>query len=342
MSEYRDITVFWRNNVIHMFARFVRIHPLCIAALVCLPLFTIQIAAQQQVSNTPVQEMYSRVPAPPANTPTRETINSFLQASWGYIDMRTWQIQAIEKTSVEGISKVIVLVSDKGDKQKAKQLEFFTLPDGKHIIDIGSNEVLSFGEHPFAEVRTILQQRADGPFRGSASKDLELVEFADLQCPLCKEEQVSMDKLAVDFPNARIVFQNLPLEHIHSAAAKAAAYGACVNKEGGSNAFFLFASTVFEGQAGLATADGATLTLNSAVTKAGLDPAKIADCAATPETKVLVRASAKLAKDLNIGQTPGQVPTLVVNGRVIPMGGIPYETLRQIVAYQAKLDGVSY
>ena len=76
----------------------------------------------------------------------------------------------------------------------------------------------------------------------------------------------------------------------------AAAYGVCVAKLGGSTAFFQFASAVFEGQDGLATADGATLTLNSAVTKAGLDPAKVAACAATPETKAQVDASVKLGR----------------------------------------------
>ena len=87
----------------------------------------------------------------------------------------------------------------------------------------------------------------------------------------------------------------------------------------------------------MATADGATLTLNSAVTKAGLDPAKIAACATTPATVAAVEASVRLAKDLNVNQTP----TLVVNGRQLPLGGVPYETIKQIVQFQAKLDGVA-
>jgi len=91
-----------------------------------------------------------------------------------------------------------------------------------------------------------------------------------------------MDKLAVDFPKARIVFQTFPLESIHPQAARSAAYGICVTKQGGSNAFFTFASAVFDGQEGLASVDGATLTLNSAVTKAGLDPAKIANAPPPP------------------------------------------------------------
>jgi protein-disulfide isomerase len=242
-------------------------------------------------------------------------------------------VQAVLKTPVEGISKVVIFVGDKTGKQKPAALQFFALPDGKHII--AGEDIIPFGEHPYAEYRAQLQQHADGPYRGSASKDLELVEFADFQCPHCKEAQANMDKLLVDFPKARIVFENYPLPQ-HPAAAGAAAYGVCVAKQGGSDAFFTFAAAVFEGQDGLATSDGATLTLNSAVTKAGLDPAKIAACAATPAAIAAVDASVKLAKDVNINQTP----TLVVNGRQIPANG-SYDTIKQIIHYQLKLDGIS-
>jgi protein-disulfide isomerase len=304
-------------------------------------------SAQEQVPAAPPQAAPS-APAPtgpptfpkpdPANftatSPSKDTIDAFLQASWGYDDSRMWQVQAILKTPVEGISKVVILVGDKTGKQKAQALQFFVLPDGKHII--AGEEIIPFGDHPYADYRSQVQQGADGPYRGSASKDLELVEFADFQCPHCKEAQANMDKLATDFPKARIVFQNYPLARIHPQAVKAASYGVCVTKLGGSSAFFQYASAVFDGQDGLASADGAALTLNSAVTKAGLDPAKVAACAATPQTSTQVDASVKLAQDLNINQTP----TLVINGRQVPIGGVPYETLKQIVAYQAKLDGV--
>ena len=191
----------------------------------------------------------------------------------------------------------------------------------------------SFGEHPFAENRTTLQQRADGPYRGSADKRLELVEFADFQCPHCKEAQANMDKLATDFPNARLVFQNYPLPH-PSGSRRSRRYGVCVAKQGGSTAFFQFEAAVFDGQDGLATADGATLTLNSAVTKAGLDPAKIATCV-DPEVKN-VEASVQLAKDLHINETP----TLDINGRPVPANA-PYDVLKKIIEYQMKTDGVS-
>lgn len=319
-------------------------------ALFALPLSIHSAAAQQQVPAAPPQDATAAPAAPaptappafpkpdPANftatSPSKDVINGFLQTSWGYDPNRIWQIQAIMKTDAEGISKVVVLVGDKTGKQKSGALAFFALPDGKHII--AGDEVLAFGDHPYAAYRAQLQQSADGPYRGSQSKDLELVEFADFQCPHCKEAQANMDKLATDFPKARIIFQNYPLAAIHPESVRAAEYGVCVSKLGGSDAFFQFASAVFDGQEGLATKDGADLTLNSAVTKVKLDPAKISACAAEPDTGKQVEASVKLAQDLHINQTP----TLMINGRQVPVGGVPYDTLKQIVEYQAKLDGV--
>jgi len=280
-----------------------------------------------------------KFPAPdPANftatSPTKEVVDAFLQANWGYDENRMWQTQAVLKTPVDGVSKVVVLIGDKTGKQKPAVLSFFTLPDGKHIIT--GDQIIAFGEHPFADARQQLQQRADGPYRGAATKDLELVEFADFQCPHCKEAQANMDKLVTDYPKARIVFQNFPIPSIHPESMTAAEYGLCVTKLGGSSAFFQYASAVFDGQDGLATPDGTTLTLNSAVTKAGLDPTKVSACAAAPEVKANVDASIKLGTDLGISE----VPTLVVNGRQIPANA-PYDVLKKIIDYQVKADSVA-
>ncbi len=316
-------------------------------ALLALCLPVVQAAAQQQAPAQKPPESAPSAPAPaaapvfpkpsPANftavSPTRELVNAFLQTLWGYDADRVWQVQAILKTQAEGVSRVIILVADKDGKQKPAVVEFFVLPDGQHIL--AQNTILPFGEHPYAALRAQLQQRAEGPYRGSAAKDLELVEFADFQCPHCAEAQANMNKLAVDFPRARIVFETFPLPQ-HPEARRAAAYGHCVAKLGGDDAFFSFVAAVFDGQAGLDTPDGATLTLNGAAVKAGLDPAKVAACAATPATAEAVEAAVKLAEDLQINETP----TLVINGRPVPANA-PYETIKKIIEYQAKLDGVS-
>ncbi len=323
------------------------------AALAILSLTILQASAQTQVPAAPAQTPTTpsapapAAPAPAApvfpkpnpefftaTTPTIDTINAFLEASWGYEENRVWQVEAVLKTAIDGVSKVIVYIGDKSGKEKPTALQFFAMPDGKHIIT--GNDIVAFGDKPYADFRAKLQQEATGPARGAVSKDLELVEFADFQCPHCKEAQANMEKLVADFPKARIVFQNDPIASLHPEATKAAAYGVCVAKMSGSTAFFNFAAAVFNGQDGLATPDGATMTLNSAIAKAGLDPAKVAACADSADTKAQVDASVKLASDLGIGQ----VPTLVINGREVP-ANVPYDTLKKIVAYQAKLDGVT-
>jgi protein-disulfide isomerase len=270
-----------------------------------------------------------------ASKPAKEDIDAFLTASWGYDENRVWQVAAILKTPVDGLSKVVVYVGDKTGQQKPSAFGFFALADGKHII--AGDDVYPFGSKPYVDARAKLQAEATGPYRGSADKTLELVEFADFQCPHCKDVQANMDKLAADYPKARIVFQNYPLERIHPQAKLAAVYSVCVAKLGGNQAFFTYANAVFEGQDGLATADGAQLTLKSAITKAGLDPAKVDACSKTLEASDTVDKSVKLAQDLNINQTP----TLVVNGRQVPIGAVPYDMIKKIIEFQMKMDGIT-
>ena len=269
-----------------------------------------------------------------ASSPTVDTVNTFLKTLWGYDPNRIWRVEAIQTTAAPGVSKVIVFVSDRSPNAKVQTTAFFVTPDGKHAI-ADSSGVISFGATPFADNRKLLQARADGASRGAASKDFLLVEFADMQCPHCKEAQATMDQLVKDFPNARVVFQSFPLVDIHPFAFKAAAYGYCVQKQK-NDAFFPYAAAVFEAQAAL-TPETGDQTLKNAVTKAGLDPAAIDACAATQAIKDQVNASLKLGDEIGVDQTP----LLAVNGHLLPLAQVPYETLKTIIAYQAVMDGVN-
>ncbi|WP_263368750.1 DsbA family protein [Edaphobacter bradus] len=270
-----------------------------------------------------------------ASSPTVDTVNAFLKALWGYDPNRIWRVEAIQATQAPSISKVVVFVTERTPNAKVQSTAFFVTPDGKHAIEPLSASVIPFGEKPFVDARKTLEERADGAYRGAAGKDLLLVEFADLQCPHCKEAQSTMDQLAKDFPNAHIIFQSFPLVEVHPFAFKAAAYGYCISKQK-NDAFFSFSSAVFDNQAGL-TPDTGDQTLKDAVTKAGLDPAAIDSCAATQETKDKVNASIKLAEAVGVDQTP----MLAVNGRLLPLSQVAYETLKNIISYQAVQDGVT-
>lgn len=268
-----------------------------------------------------------------ATTPTVDTVNSFLKQVWGWDSNRLWRVEAIQTTPAPGVAKVTVFIALKNDpKAQVQSATFFVTPDGKHAIE--GTGIVSFGATPFAATRDLLREHADGAWRGVPAKDLELVEFADLQCPHCKEAQSVMDDIVHDFPKAHVVFQLFPLVDIHPSAFKAASYGVCAQKQS-NDAFFKFAAGVFETQEGLSSATEDTL-LKAAAKRAGLDSDAIAACAATPATKDIVNANIKLAADAGVDQTP----LLSVNGRMLPLTGVPYEAVKQLIQYQATLDGV--
>jgi len=92
-----------------------------------------------------------------------------------------------------------------------------------------------------------------------------------------------MDSWATDFRQARIVFRTtVPSLHPESVGR---GYLRVCRAAGRQHRVLTYAAAVFEGQNGLATPDGATLTLNSAVTKAGQDPAKMPPAPMTPEVR---------------------------------------------------------
>lgn len=270
-----------------------------------------------------------------ADSPSVATVDSYLKAMIGFDSNRIWRVVGIQKTAAAGVSKVTALVSERAPNAKVLTAVFYVLPDGKHLIAGDANGVTSFGAEPFAANRAILQAKANGPAHNSASKDLMLVEFADLECPHCKDAQATMDKLVKDFPKARIVFENLPLTEIHPFAFQAATYGACIAKKS-SDAFFTYVQAVYDTQASLTT-EAAEQTLKNAASKAGADPTAIAFCAASETAKSEVKDSMALAAELGVDQTP----MLAVNGRLLSISSVPYETLKTLIQFQAELDGVS-
>ena len=299
------------------------------------------VPTQAPAPQQPVAPAAAAVPVfPPVNpknftaaSPTVEEVNGFLNAMWGYDEGRTWSVAGVLKTPAPGVAKVVVYVADKANPGKSAQTIFYTLPDGKHAI---AGEVIDFGPKPFEANRKVLEARANGPAEGAAGKQLELVEYADLQCPHCKEAQQTMENLMKEFPQAHIVFENLPIPELHPYAMRAAAEGVCVRKAKGDAAFYTYAAAVFAKQSEL-TPTGVDAALAAAVTAAGDDPKDAAACAQTDLASDDIHASLALAGDLSVNQTP----MLAVNGQLLPMTGIPYDTLKRIIAFRAGQDGVT-
>src|SRR5215472_15609147 len=259
-----------------------------------------------------------------ANLPSEDTVNGFMQQTFGYDSTITWKIVSIKPSEAEGLAEVVVVITSPKGQQGTT---LYVTPDGKHAL---TGDILPFGAKPYAPTKETLAKGINGPAKGPANAPVTIVEFSDLQCPHCKEAQPVIEKLLADEPNARFIFQQYPLP-MHNWAEKAAGYADCVGR-GSKDAFWKFVQGTYEDQANI-TESNANEKLTAIADKSGVKGADIAACAAKSDTK------ARIDKSLALGQAVGVTgtPTLFINGRRIAnVSGTPYEILKGIVDFGAK------
>ncbi len=271
----------------------------------------------------PAEPKTEAVPATEAKLPDNDTVLAFYNRMFGFQPNLSFKVADIRWSEIPGIAEVTAIASTPEGQQIAK---LYVSPDGKHAI---SGDLIPFGRDPYADNREKLKS-AFGPVRGSATPDITLVEFADLECPACKAAQPTIDKLMSEEPKVRLIFQSYPLEQLHPWARQAASYLDCLSRNDNQSAL-TFMEAVFTHQGDI-TKENATEKLNNYVQMSKADPAKISTCANAPGTTERVQKSIDMAKDLKVTGTP----TLFVNGRPINnLGGLPYETLKALVEFEA-------
>jgi protein-disulfide isomerase len=217
----------------------------------------------------------------------------------------------------------VVLALEKGGQRQ--QMVLYVTPDEKYAF---SGEVIPFGADPFAPTRKELASSTTGIARGPANASLTIVEFSDLECPHCKQAQPILEKLMADFPSARLVFQQFPIETLHPWAFKAATWAECIGRENNA-AFWKFVNGVYDDQLNI-DAQNADAKMKEHANAAGADPVRAAACASNPDTAKAIRASFGLGKTVGVTGTP----TVFINGRKIgSVTNIPYEMLKDLARF---------
>ena len=165
------------------------------------------------------------------------------------------------------------------------------------------------------------------PDKGPASAPVTLVEFADYQCPHCKNARSAVNNLLERFGDRlRVVYRDFPINR--SGISRKVALGAyCAGRQ---DAFWAYHDLAFDRQDYLKVVTPAMLAK-----ELGLDAERFAACYEKPETEAWVAASEREGNRLGISGTP----TFFVNGRRLQIhGDIEAELAKAI---EAELAGES-
>jgi len=274
-----------------------------------------------------------------AGAPSKDLAEAYFKRMFGYDANIQIDVAAISQSPIPGIYDVAAVFATPEGQQAG---HWFVSADFKYAI---AGDIVPFGADPFAPVRAALAKSAFGPTLGPADAKLLIVEFADLECPACREAAPVMAKLREDFPQARFVFQSFPLTQLHPWAARASSFLDCIARSQPDQAFN-FIEAVFAHQKDIEVmvrktdASGKTTVVDADVNErlrhyaeaAGADPAATQLCADSPATSERLTRSELLGQSIGVTGTP----TIFINGRRI---GNPsaarYEGLKSVVAFEA-------
>ncbi len=165
------------------------------------------------------------------------------------------------------------------------------------------------------------------PSLGPANAPITLVEFADFQCPYCRQwEQETYQPLLTAYAGKiRIVYRDFPLTSIHPNAMPAAIAAQCANEQG---KFWDYHDKLFGGDLNDQFSNN-TLTEDSYKTIAqglGLDMTKFNTCLTDPKVQQAIQSDIDFASNLGINSTP----TFFINGLAV-VGAQPLSTFQNVI-----------
>ncbi len=167
---------------------------------------------------------------------------------------------------------------------------------------------------PDAPVMTI--PVGDDPAWGSPAAPVTIVEFADFECPACKDSLPVLRQLRDLYKDqVRLVYRDFPLSS-HPQARPAAEAAHCAHEQG---KFWAYHDALFAQAPDLKTSDYVTLA-----NRLGLNQAEFTACLAGTRPKAAVARDLADAQGLGLSGTP----TFFINGRYLS-GFQSLETLRQ-------------
>jgi protein-disulfide isomerase len=169
-------------------------------------------------------------------------------------------------------------------------------------------ELTDMSVDPLADIRSKLHV-GNSPSMGPEDAKITLIEFADFECPSCRQLDLVLRELLPRHPEVRLVFKHYPLTDIHPWAMTAAIASQCVFQQNPA-AFWKMHDAIFDAQDVITPANVWDKMLDLA-TQQGLNVDVYRACMTNPETVSQVKAAIEEGHILTITATP----TTFVNSR---------------------------
>lgn len=157
------------------------------------------------------------------------------------------------------------------------------------------------------------------PSVGPADAPITIVEFADFECPFCRQwqEQVYPSLIAAYPGKIRFVYRDFPLTQIHPNSFPAAEAAQCANEQ---NAFWPFHDKLYSSD-----------SLSGDIYKQyaqelGLDMTRFNDCVTTRKYQQYVQSNSDFIRNLGGNSTP----TFFINGLAL-VGAQPISIFKQVI-----------
>ncbi|TXH61956.1 MAG: hypothetical protein E6Q84_02150 [Thiothrix sp.] len=214
--------------------------------------------------------------------PDEAALRKFYDQNW----------ERIQKPYKEVKDELVGAVWAERQQEKMKEVLKQIATEKNYKVSLPEPEALVF------EVKT-----ENYPSKGSSNPSVTLVEFADFQCPHCKEGSEIADKVLEKYKDKmRIVYRHMPINP-SGISRKLAAASICAEQQG---KFWEYHDLAFKNQEKLD--DNSALKLANELK---LDEAKLKNCLDDPKTKEALEASEAEGRNLGVNGTPA----FFINGK---------------------------
>jgi len=250
---------------------------------------------------------------------THDKIIQYIRDRFGIPAADKITMTDLRESAFPDFLETTITVDDGKDK---KSIPFFVSRNMRYMVE---GNIFNLGGDPRETIVRLISLK-DQPAQGPAGAPVTLVEYTDLECPICAKfhDQLETEIIPKYGDKLRVVFKEFPLVTIHDWAFSGAIAAQCAYQIDPSK-YVAFRSAVYKNQESM-NADHARDMLLHFGAEAGIDNMKLAACIDAKETVARVEANMREGETLGIAQTP----TSYINGRIF-IGAAPTAELYKLI-----------